>query len=176
MQKRLTRGYVQVYTGNGKGKSTAAFGLAVRAAGAGLRVFIAQFLKSGQYSEIRGLKALRGRVTVRQFGSGHFVKGKPAASDFRVAAKGVEAVRNVLLGHRADVVILDEINVAVRAGVVPLRAIWGLLAIRPPDVEIVLTGRNADRRIIERADLVTEMREIKHYYRAGIKARRGIEM
>jgi len=176
MQKRLTRGCVQVYTGNGKGKTTAAFGLAVRAAGAGLRVFIAQFLKSGEYSEIRGLKRLGGLVVIRQFGTGRFVRGKPSVSDMRAAEKGIAVVRGVLAKHRADVVVLDEINVAVNAGVLPVSAVVALLSARPPDVEIVLTGRNAHPTLVKCADLVTEMREVKHYFRAGVRARRGIEM
>jgi len=171
----MKTGYIQVYTGNGKGKSTAAFGLAMRAAGAGLRVFIAQFMKAGNYSEIKAMSRFKTLVKVKQFGAGRFIRGKPSAHDLMAAKKGLDEVRRVFLGRKADVVIMDEINVAIAAGVVPLKDLFTLLDLRPDGVELVLTGRRAAPALISKADLVTEMKEIKHYYSKGIKARRGIE-
>jgi len=171
----MKTGYIQVYTGNGKGKSTAAFGLAMRAAGAGLRVFIAQFIKAGNYSEIRAMSQFKALVKVKQFGAGRFIRGKPSEHDVKAAQKGIDEVRRVLIQSEADVVIMDEINVAIAAGVVPLKDLLTLLELRPDGVELVLTGRRAAPALIRKADLVTEMKEIKHYYSKGIKARRGIE-
>ncbi len=168
-------GYVQVYTGNGKGKTTAALGLAIRAAGAGLRVFIAQFMKAGSYSEIRALKRFDDLIAVEQFGTGAFVTGKPSPVDLEAAGRGLQRVRTVLAAGEHDMVILEEGNVAAACGLFPLQALLDILDARPESVEIVITGRNAHPRIIERADLVTEMKEIKHYFHRGIAARVGIE-
>ena len=168
-------GYVQVYTGDGKGKTTAAFGLAIRAAGAGLHVFIGQFLKSSRYSEVAALERLGDLVELRQFGRGRFIRGRPAPEDVKAAQQGLEEVRAVLRGGHHRVVILDEANIATYYGLFSVDDLLQLIDERPPDVELVLTGRRADPRILERADLVTEMREIKHYYAAGVAARRGIE-
>ena len=107
------QGYIHVYTGNGKGKTTAALGLAIRAAGAGLKVYIAQFVKHGQYSEIKGLKGLSDIITVEQFGSGRFIKGRPSARDVEIAGRGIENVKSILAAGKHQVVILDEANVAV---------------------------------------------------------------
>jgi cob(I)alamin adenosyltransferase len=168
-------GYVQVYTGNGKGKTTAALGLALRAAGAGLRVFFAQFLKRGEYSEIISLRRFGDTVTVRQYGRPEFVTGVPGEADIAAARRGYAEAREALVSGEYDVVILDEANVAVRLGLIPVGDMLELLDARPPEVELALTGRDADPRIIERADLVTEMREVKHYYQQGIQSRKGIE-
>jgi len=175
MQTALKQGYVQVYTGNGKGKTTAAMGLALRAVGAGLRVWVGQFLKAGNYSEIKGLGKLGKSLTVHQFGAGKFVRGKPSDADRRAAKTGLERALTVLTGGRADVVILDEILVAVAVGVLSVDDVLGLMALRPPTVELVLTGRGVDPRIRREADLVTEMRPVRHYYQKGVCARRGIE-
>ncbi len=168
-------GYVQVYTGNGKGKTTAALGLTLRAAGAGLRVFFAQFLKCGEYSEIAALRRFEDLVTVRQYGCPEFVTGAPGEEDRAAARRGRLEAREALVSGEYGVVVLDEVNVAVRLGLFSAGEVLELLDARPPEVELVLTGRDADPRIVERADLVTEMREVKHYYRQGIKARKGIE-
>jgi len=169
------KGYIQVYTGNGKGKTTAALGLAIRAAGAGLKVFIAQFIKMGEYSEIKALKRFNDLITVEQFGTGRFIKGKPSASDIESARKGVEKIKAAFsLGHH-HVVIMEEANVAAKLGVLSVEDILEIMDRKPKDVELVITGRGADFRIIEKADLVTEMKEIKHYFHKGVKARIGIE-
>ena len=169
------RGYIQVYTGNGKGKTTAALGLALRAAGAGLKVYIAQFLKKGDYSEIKALERFSGLITIEQFGSGKFIKGKPSPEDIAAAARGLEKIRTVLSSGSFQVVILEEANVGAMCGLFPVAELLDLISIKPDDVELVLTGRGAAAEIIEIADLVTEMKEIKHYYSKGVKARVGIE-
>jgi cob(I)alamin adenosyltransferase len=169
------KGYVQVYTGDGKGKTTAAIGLAIRAAGAGWRVFIGQFLKKGGYSELRALDRFSDLITVEQFGTGAFVGKTPSPSDFASARDGWSRIEAVLGSGEYRMVILEEINVAVGLGLVPLGDLLALLEGRPPGVELVLTGRNADPSVVERADLVTEMRPVKHYYEKGVAARTGIE-
>jgi cob(I)alamin adenosyltransferase len=171
----MRKGYVQVYTGNGKGKTTAALGLAVRAAGAGLRTFIVQFIKSRKCSEHALLDELSDRITVQQCGKGLLLGRKPSPADVRAAQEGYAAARSALLSREYDVVILDEANVAAHYGLITVPDLLDLLAIRPKGIELVITGRYAHERIIEAADLVTEMREIKHYGKQGVTARRGIE-
>mgnify|MGYP000166846123 FL=1 len=169
------KGYIQVYTGNGKGKTTAALGLAIRAAGAGLKVFIAQFIKMGEYSEIKALKRFKDLITVEQFGSGRFIKGKPSASDIEAARKGVEKIKAAFTSGQQNVVIMEEANVAAKLGLLSVDDILKIMDEKPKDVELIITGRGADSRIIEKADLVTEMKEVKHYFQKGVKARIGIE-
>jgi cob(I)alamin adenosyltransferase len=168
-------GFVHVYTGNGKGKTTAALGLALRAAGAGMTVYIAQFLKSGNYSEIRGLARFSDLITVEQFGSGRFVKGIPAPEDLDAAARGLRKIGDRMASGKDRLMILDEAIVAVSVGVIPERTLLDIIENRPSQLELVLTGRGATPRLEAHADLVTEMKEIKHYYQAGIEARIGIE-
>lgn len=169
------KGYIQVYTGNGKGKTTAALGLAIRAAGAGLKVFIAQFIKMGEYSEIKALKRFNDLITVEQFGTGRFIKGKPSASDIEAARKGLEKIKAIFASNRYNVVIMEEANVAAKLGLLSVEDMLEIMVEKPKDVELVITGRGADSRIIEKADLVTEMKEVKHYFQKGVKARIGIE-
>ncbi len=169
------KGYVQVYTGNGKGKTTAALGLAIRAAGAGLRVFIAQFIKMGDYNEIKALKRFSNLIVVEQFGTGHFIKGRPAPADIEVAKRGLERVISIFSSDRYNVVILEEANVAVELKLFSAQDILDIIAAKPKNVELVITGRYADPGIIDKADLVTEMKEVKHYFRKGVQARAGIE-
>jgi len=169
------KGYIQVYTGNGKGKTTAALGLAIRAAGAGLKVFIAQFIKMGEYSEIKALKRFNDLITVEQFGTGRFIKGKPSASDIEAARKGLEKIKAVFASNQYNVVIMEEANVAAKLGLLSVEDMLEIMVEKPKDVELVITGRGADSRIIEKADLVTEMKEVKHYFQKGVKARIGIE-
>ncbi|MBW2643534.1 MAG: cob(I)yrinic acid a,c-diamide adenosyltransferase [Deltaproteobacteria bacterium] len=169
------KGYIQVYTGNGKGKTTAALGLSIRAAGAGLKVFIAQFIKMGEYSEINALKRFADLITIEQYGLGRFIKGKPSSEDIQAAGKGLERIENIIALGEYHVVILEEANVAVTCGLFSVEDLLKIIDMKPDDLEIVITGRNAMPEIIERADLVTEMKEIKHYYQKGVKARVGIE-
>ncbi len=169
------RGYVQVYTGNGKGKTTAALGLAIRAAGAGLRVFIAQFIKMGDYSEIKALKRFSDLITVEQFGLGRFTNGKPRPEDIQAAQCGLDRIKEVMSSGKYSLVILEEANVAAKYGMLAVQDLLGLIINKPDNLELVITGRYASARIIENADLVTEMCDIKHYYRKGVRARIGIE-
>lgn len=168
-------GYVQVYTGDGKGKTTAALGLALRAAGAGLDVFIAQFVKSEKYSEIIALERFSDLITCRQYGSGCWLHGQPDDEDVRLAGSGLEEVRRILTAGRHDVVILDEANIATHFGLLAVDDLIALIDLKPSGVELIFTGRKADSRLIDRADLVSEMREIKHYYQQGVLARKGID-
>ena len=169
------RGFVQVYTGNGKGKTTAAIGLAIRAAGAGLKVFIGQFIKTGDYSEIKTLKRLSDIIVVEQFGLGYFIGRNPTQEDVDAARRGVERVQAIFNSNEYNVVILEEANVAVRYGLISEEDLLGLIEQRPDNKELVITGRWATQLVIQKADLVTEMKDIKHYYRKGVEARVGIE-
>ncbi len=169
------KGYVQVYTGDGKGKTTAALGLSLRAAGAGLRVYIAQFIKMGDYSEIKALKRFEDLITIEQFGKGRFIKGKPCPEDITEANKGLDKVRTIMQSGSYDVIVLEEANPAVHVDLFPVRELIELIDKKPDNLELVITGRNADPLLIEKADLVTEMKPIKHYYDQGVQARIGIE-
>ena len=170
------QGLIQVYTGDGKGKTTAALGLALRAAGAGLKVFIGQFLKGAEYSEIKALRQLAPGIEIKQYGRRCFIKDKPDEEDIRLAQNGLVEMDSVIQSGDYDLVILDEANIAVYYNLFSVDELLKVVQNRPKQVEIVITGRNADSRIIAAADLVTEMREIKHYYQKGIAARLGIEM
>lgn len=169
------RGYVHVYTGNGKGKTTAALGLALRAAGAGLNVYIAQFIKHGEYSEIKALNRLSDKITIEQFGRGRFIKGRPSDEDLVAARRGLNQIKKTLKAGKHAVVILDEASVAVSLNLFSENELLEIIDRRPDNVEIIITGREAGPRIIEAADLVTEMKEIKHYFKSGVEARVGIE-
>ena len=174
---KLERGLIQVYTGDGKGKTTAALGLALRAVGRGLKVCIVQFIKGGgQYGEHLAAELLSPLLTIHQTGrDGWIFRDRLDPEDIRIAREALELARACLTGGEYDLVILDEINGAVWFGLIPLEAVLDLLPAKPLAVELVLTGRSADERVIAAADLVTEMREIKHYYQQGVQARIGIE-
>jgi cob(I)alamin adenosyltransferase len=171
----MTEGYVQVYTGDGKGKTTAAIGLAIRAAGAGFKVYMAQFLKKGDYSEIKALERFGDLITVEQFGLGRFVKGQPETEDIVAARDGLESIKKVLSAGRHRLVILDEANVAAACGLVSIEELLSVIEQKPDHVELILTGRGAASPVIERADLVSEVKAVKHYFNKGVKARVGIE-
>lgn len=174
------RGLIIVHTGNGKGKTTAALGLAVRAWGDGLRVLILQFIKgSWKYGELETLRILgemNGRMEVRRGGRGFSQRDIEDKAEHRKAAQ--EAWREALeeiTASRWDLIVLDEINYAVKFGLVEIEQVMELLDKKPPELHLVLTGRDARPELIERADLVTEMKLIKHPYQKGIKAQKGIE-
>lgn len=171
------KGYIQIYTGNGKGKTTAAIGLAVRAAGHGYRTYIGQFLKGQKYGELAGLAELSRLIEIKQFGRNAFVhvNKNPDPRDIAKAEEGLEHCRNALLSGNFRLVILDEINIAVHFNLFSEKKVLELMDEKPAGVELVLTGRKAPESFIERADLVTEMREVKHYYTRNIAARNGIE-
>lgn len=169
-------GMVQVYTGNGKGKTTAALGLAVRAVGHRMRVKMIQFLKGWDfYGEIRGVQGLDGFELVRTGTPDYVPKGKAREVDFSEARRGLELAREALSSGSYHLVILDEINVAVDYGLLDVQEVLEVIRNRHEDTEVVLTGRYAPEEFIQEADLVTEMREVKHPYQRGVKAREGIE-
>lgn len=169
------KGYVQIYTGDGKCKTTAALGLAVRAVGAGLRVYLGQFIKAGCYSEIAILRDRFPEVTVEQYGQGKFVIGPPDAEDLRLAREGFERLRQVVQQGRHDVVIADEATSAVAAGLLSDDDLLTLMREKPGHVELVITGRGASPRLQAAADLVTDMKCVKHYFDVGVQGRPGIE-
>lgn len=165
-----------VYTGNGKGKTTAALGLALRAVGHQRRVLMIQFMKSGDgYGECVAARMLPG-FEIASYGLASFVdRDCPDPDSLRQAGEGLARARQALTSGGWDLVILDELNVALDFGLVSLEAVLGLLDARPPGVDLVLTGRGAHPAVLERADLVSEVVEVKHHYRQGVPARRGIE-
>ena len=172
-------GKLQLYTGDGKGKTTAAVGLAVRAAGAGLRVFFGQFLKNGSSCEFRVLEGVAG-VDCHLFGRGKYLRGKPSRQDVAMARAGLAECARAIASGDYGVVIMDEACGAVDAGVIKVREL--MAAIRPDGkasrqglTEVVLTGRGAPPELLAVADLITDMREARHYYAAGVSARKGIE-
>lgn len=168
------KGYVQVYTGNGKGKTTAAIGLAVRAACAGLNVYIGQFVKGMKYSELL-IEDKFDNITIERFGKDCFIYKDPEQEDIERANRGLKRIEEVLLSNKYDVVVLDEVTIAIYFRLFSSEDLIKIINKRNPSTEVILTGRYADSRIIACADLVTEMVEVKHYYTRGIEARVGIE-
>jgi len=171
----MKKGYIQVYTGNGKGKTTAILGLSLRATGAGLKIYIAQFLKYGEYSEIKALSRFKENIEIHQYGTGEWVKDKPSQKEIDQAIHGLALAKKAMTSEKYDIIILEEANVAVYYGVFSLEALLDFIAVKPEGVELVISGRYAAPEVIEKADLVTEMKEIKHYFHKGISARVGIE-
>ena len=171
----MTRGLVMVHTGEGKGKTTAALGLALRAFGAGLKVLILQFIKGGQtYGELDALKNFSPQIQIKQCGLGFTSQGDKA--DHKSAAEEtLQLARKEILSGDWDLIILDEINYAVKFNLISEEEMLELVKIRPPQLHLLLTGRDATEKLIDLADLVTEMKLIKHPYQVGIKAQRGIE-
>ncbi|MEM0156601.1 MAG: cob(I)yrinic acid a,c-diamide adenosyltransferase [Thermoplasmataceae archaeon] len=193
---RLSKGLVEVYTGNGKGKTTAAFGLAFRALGWGMKVYVIQFMKLGTYGENRSAARVDGNLVVEYVGMPYFIaweedipsedrnrirnvvirpRGKPPEEYAEKAMKAFRTMKEHISEGNWDVVIMDEINVAIYYNLLPLKDVLDFIDNRPAHTEIVLTGRKMPDQIIERADLITEMREVKHPYAAGIPARKGID-
>lgn len=169
-------GLVHVYTGTGKGKTTAALGLGLRAFGKGFKIHMIQFMKGDiEYGEISAVRNLDG-FSIEQFGRPDFVdRDNPAKIDIELARKGMERAKEILAGKKYDLVILDEINVALDWKLIELDDVIELIINRPKKVELILTGRYAHPKIIELADLVTDMQEVKHPYQTGVLARDGIE-
>jgi cob(I)alamin adenosyltransferase len=166
---------IQIYTGQGKGKTTASLGLALRSLGAGKKVLLIQFLKDGRSSEIKAIKKIK-NFAVKSFGKrGFVIKDHLTKRDFNLAKQGFNFAKKSIQGKKYDLIILDEINVAVDFGLLKKDDLLDLIRINPDKAELVLTGRGAKKEIIKQADLVTEMEEIKHYFRKNIKAREGIE-
>jgi cob(I)alamin adenosyltransferase len=173
---KLEKGLVQVYTGNGKGKTSAAFGLALRAIGRGLEVYIIQFIKGGfDYGELYIADKLPG-LKLKAFGRGKFVSEKePDKEDVDLAEEALRTAEEAVKSHEYDVIVLDEVNVALNLRLIKTERVLQLIREKPVQTELVLTGRKAPKEIIEAADLVTEMTEVKHPYNSGFRARKGIE-
>lgn len=170
-------GLIQIYTGDGKGKTTASLGLALRAAGHGYKTIMIQFMKGKiDYGELKAQKLLEPYLKIVQAGGPHFIKrGSPSKQDIKMANEGVEEAKRAFKEGNYNIVILDELNVAIDFGLITMDQAIELIQQKPQHVELIITGRYAKQEIIDRADLVTEMKEIKHYYQKGIQARDGIE-
>ena len=173
----IGKGYIQVYTGNCKGKTTATLGLAFRAMGHGLKTYIGQFMKSQPYGEVNSARRVAPFITIEQYGQNGLihVKSSPAKKDISAAKQGLQRAEERLLSGDYSIVALDEIFTACYFRLISAEDILSLIAAKPPGVELVLTGRYAPQEVIDAADLVTEMREVKHYYHQGVAARTGIE-
>jgi len=171
----IRQGYIHVYTGNGKGKTTAALGLSLRAAGTGKKIFFAQFVKGKSCSEIDAIHEFIPNITVKQYGLDCFIVQEPTDADIRAARKGLKEIKHILSEGIYDIVVLDEATIAVYYKLFSSQELIKILNKKKNETEVIITGRYAPHELIEIADLVTEMKEIKHYYSKGIKARKGIE-
>jgi len=169
------KGYIQIYTGNGKGKTTAAIGLAIRAAGYGMKTYIGQFMKGQHYGELTTLRD-HPCITIEQYGDIECVhREEITQKHMDQAQQGLKQARKAMHSHRYDIIILDEINVAVWFDLIKVEEVLELLNERPKNIEFILTGRRAPEAFLEVADLVSDVKEIKHYYKRGVKTRTGIE-
>lgn len=174
MSEGIGKGFIQVYTGNGKGKTTAALGISLRSLCAGNKVFFGQFMKGQDYSELKAGETFE-NFTMEQFGTPEFLTGKPSENDFENARKGLARMKEVLASGEYQMVVFDEINTTLFFELLDVKDVLEVLDLKPEGTEVILTGRYAPDEIIERADLVTEMKEIKHYYNQGVMARVGVE-
>ncbi|MBM4037233.1 MAG: cob(I)yrinic acid a,c-diamide adenosyltransferase [Planctomycetes bacterium] len=177
MQKPWGRGYVQVYTGDGKGKTTAALGLAVRAAGHGLRTYICQFMKRRPSGEHEAVKRLGNLIAIETCGSGKFLypKWPPDPAEVARAGEGLARARAAMLSGEYHIIVLDEVCVAINFRLLSLEEVMAFIREKPEAVELVLTGRQASPTIVAVADLVSDIRAVKHYFRQDVEARQGIE-
>ncbi|PID60322.1 MAG: cob(I)yrinic acid a,c-diamide adenosyltransferase [Ignavibacteriae bacterium] len=174
---KLEKGLIQVYTGNGKGKSTAAIGQAIRSAGFGLKVYILQFMKDFPYNELNILEKLKDSITIKKIGKDDWVfrKEKPPVNEIKEAEDALNEAHKEMLSGNYDVIILDEVLVAIYFGLLTEKNVLEFIENKPNNVELILTGRYCPKKIIAKADLVTEMKEIKHYYQKGTTSRQGID-
>ena len=172
----LTKGYVQLYTGNGKGKTTAAIGQALRAAGAGLKVIIIQFLKKEEYNEFNQLKKIK-EITIEQYGAKSFyaINDDNYEEHYSIAKNGIKRAYELLENNKFDLIILDEIVTTLSYNILTLDEIVKLIEIKPENKELILTGKGAPQHLIALCDLVTEMVEVKHYANQGVEPREGID-
>jgi len=169
------KGFIQIYTGDGKGKTTAALGQAIRAAGYGMKTYIGQFMKGQHYGELTSLQGCP-LITIEQYGDvGCIHKDTISQKHIDQAQHGLELAEKVILSDQYNIIVLDEINVAIWFGLLKIQKVIAMLKKRPENVEVILTGRGAPEELIKIADLVSEIKEVKHYYQHGIMARDGIE-
>jgi len=177
----MKNGYIQIYTGEGKGKTTAALGLLLRALGAGFNVCFCQFVKNGKYSETAGIKKIAessfpDKITTRQFGNKRKVSSPFTDKDKKAAEAGFSEVKQFIATGKFDLIILDELNIAIHHHLISKNEVLKMMKTKPQSLEIIITGRYAEEEIIEAADLVTIMGNRKHYINDGVSARRGIEI
>ena len=177
MKQKLDKGFIQVYTGNGKGKTTAAIGQAVRAAGFGLNTYFVMFMKEFPYNEVKSLEKLEEFITIVQVGKDDFVYKKvpPSEEEKSKIKNALNEAKTKMLSGEYDLIVLDEILVSIYFGLITKEEVIAFINEKPEHVELILTGRYCPQEIIHKADLVTEMKEVKHYYEKGVLARRGIE-
>jgi cob(I)alamin adenosyltransferase len=175
-------GLIHVYTGDGKGKTTAALGLALRAAGHGWRTYIGQFMKGQNYGELKGVQLLNGLITIEQFGKPSFIRldadgqrSTATQQDVDLARKGIDAVCHAMSSGQFKIIVMDEINIVLYFKLLAVQDVIAVIEQKPDDVELVLTGRRVPQEIMRYADYITEMQEHKHPYQRGIQARKGIE-
>ena len=176
---RLKEGYVHLITGDGPGKTTSAIGLAIRAMGNGLKVCIVQFMKSNQtgkeYGELNFLKGSK-NIMIKQFGTGFFLKkGKYSSKDRHIAAEGLKFAKKIMFSGKVDLIILDEVNVALDFGLLNIEDVLTLIKSKPKNVELILTGRNAPKELYKEVDYAVLINSLKHPYDQGVQARKGIE-
>jgi cob(I)alamin adenosyltransferase len=174
---KMKKGLVQIYTGDGKGKTTAALGLAFRAAGHGYQTKFIQFMKGQiKYGELKAAKKFKGLIEIVQAGRKDFVSKKnPARIDIDLAQKAIKLAEAEIKKGKVDILVLDEINCALDFKLVTLKQVKDLVRAKPENMELILTGRRAHRELIRLADLVTEMRPVKHYWDKGVYSRKGVE-
>ena len=174
-KKTDKKGYIHIYTGDGKGKTTAAIGMAIRAAGHGMKTYMGQFMKGQHYGELTALYN-HPYITIEQYGDVECVhREEVTQKHIDQAHRGLELARRAMLSNKYDIIVLDELNVAVWFDLITTEEVLELLNDRPENVEVILTGRRAPEKLMRIADLVSEVKEIKHYYNRGVKARNGIE-
>lgn len=170
----MEKGYIQVYTGNGKGKTTAALGASIRAVCAGKKVFFGQFIKGMEYSELKCVDYLDG-LEIKQFGRDCFIENEPSEGDIRCAKAGLAEFKKILVEDEYDMVVMDELNIALFYKLFSLEEVMKVIKSKKENIDLIITGRYAPDELIELADLVTDMQEVKHYYNEGVEARQGIE-
>lgn len=168
------KGYIHIYTGNGKGKTTCALGLSLRAVCAGKKVFFGQFIKGMKYSELDAVKYLP-NFEMKQYGRDCFIYNSPTQEDIDMAKNALLEMKNILTEGKYDLVVMDELNIALYYKLFTVEEVIEILESKKKNVEVVITGRYALQELMDKADLVTEMKEIKHYYKKGVEARKGIE-
>ncbi len=170
----MNKGYIHVYTGNGKGKTTAAFGLALRASMSGKKVYIGQFIKGMAYEETKCTEFISS-IDIEQYGTSCLIDRKPDENDIKRARKGLQRCKEMLTNGKYDLVIMDEVTIAIYFGLLTDEEVISTVQSKKENVEVVLTGRYASEKIIDMADLVSEIREVKHYYSKGVLSRKGID-